>query len=118
MSLIDKIKTASDLDREKCEVPEWGVEFYLQSMTVAERERYEERLYQSKGKDGKISLKGLRTRVIIACARDEAGNAAFTDNDAPVLQSKSGIVLDRISNQALRISGLVDADELKEMEEN
>ena len=118
MGLIDQIKSANDLGSEKCTVPEWGVEFFLQSMTAGEREIYEERLYRSKGADGKVSLKGLRARVIIACARDEAGQPVFTDQDAAVLQNKSGAVLDRISNRALKISGLVDADELKEIEEN
>ncbi len=118
MSLIDKIRDAEDIARVLCEVPEWGVEFYLYSMSGAERERYEEHLYRARSADGKISMSGLRARVIIACARDEDGKRLFDDQHASMLQNKSGAVLDRIANQALKVSGLVDDSELKEMEEN
>ena len=118
MALIDDIKNADDIERKECNVPEWGVKLYLHSMSGFERDAYEEQLYRAKGKDGKVSLKGLRVRVIIACARDEAGNRVFTDEHTSVLQGKSGAVLDRIANQALKVSGMVDDDDLKEMEEN
>lgn len=117
MSLMDKIRAANDRPKEHVEVPEWGVDFYLLSMSGKDRDLYENRMLRARTGNGG-SIEGMRASLIVACAVDESGNRVFTDADIPDLQAKSGVVLDRLATVAMRVSGLITEEQAEELEKN
>ena len=86
---------------------EEGGEVIVQSMTGAERDRFESGLV-IEGKNGKqkADLKNVRARLVAATVVDEKGRKLFTPQDVEELGKISAAALDRIFEAARELSGM------------
>lgn len=105
------ILAAQDLPRETVNVPEWGGDVTVATMTGTERDTFEQEL--SDDKDNPI----FRARVLVRCLTDEAGKPLFTADDIEALSSKSAKALDRLYTVAKRLNG-IGKDEQEELRKN
>jgi hypothetical protein len=118
----DAILSASDLPKEKVEVPEWGGAVWVKTMTGAERDSFEQSIIDAKGSTVPTNVKGkvkavpkpnftnVRARLVVRAVVDEQGTRLFTDDDAEALGAKSGKALDRLFEVAQRLCGIGDKD--------
>jgi hypothetical protein len=116
----DAILQAQDLPKELVEVPEWGGEVYVRTLTSAERDSFEQSIVEQKGKSTKMNLSNLRAKLVALTVVDENGKRLFSDKDAELLGQKSAIALNRIFDVAQRLSALSqeDVEELTKNSEN
>lgn len=112
MSVIDKIKMAGDLVMKNVNVPEWGVELTLRTMTSRERDEWEQAWLQyRKTVNGDAEDQtGFYAFFLTFVALDESGKLAFTQLDIPVLLGKSSRVLTRLAKAAMKLNGIGDAE--------
>lgn len=106
----DQILEADDLTRECVEVPEWGGEVFVATMTGEARDAWEQSLVVADGGKARASMENIRARLVVATACDENGNRLFTEKDIPALGRKSAGALERICRVAQRLNGLTNAD--------
>lgn len=119
MSIADDIRAENDLPREKVPTPEWKScpVVWVRTLFAGERDAFEQNTLVKKGKTREANLLGLRARLVVATAQDEARNQLFTESDIPWLNNKSAKVLDRIFTVAQRLSGMT-ADDVEELVKN
>jgi len=110
----EEILGANDLIREVVNVPEWGGDVYVYTMTGEERDSFEVSIVDGKGK---TTFLNIRAKLCARTIRDEEGNRIFTDKEIDLLGKKSGIALDRIFDVAKRLNG-IGKEEIKELEKN
>lgn len=97
---------------------EEGGEVIVQSMTGAERDKFEASLTIDQGKKGvKADLKNVRARMVAATVVDERGRKLFTPNDVEELGKTSAAALDRIFAVSRELSGMSEKD-VEELAEN
>lgn len=110
----EQILAAADLPRELVDVPEWGGQVYVSTMTGTQRDVWEEELIAAKSPDRKANLANLRARLAAMTLVDEQGAALFTPADVEALGRKSARALDRVFTVALRLNrlGKNDVEEL------
>ncbi len=94
-----------DMRYSTLDVPEWGGEIRLKTMSFAEQSDYE------KLKESKDSA-GLIVGMVVRCAVDEHGKRLFEESDLEELQKKNTQVLVKIFHAALELNSLHE-DELK-----
>ena len=116
MAILTKaqILAANDVKRIKLEVPEWGGEVYISTMTGTARDEFETGIL-SNAKGGKVG--NARARLAAATITDEAGNLLFTADDIDALGLKSQLALDRVVSESQKLNKLTNAD-LEEAEKN
>lgn len=111
MSLISRSEFLKPLQvpRERVDLPEFGPDKHciVWGFNAKERTDFELSLQTSKGK---LNLKQVRERLIVACVRDEQGNKLFTADDIEAIGEQSSQVVQRIFNVAMRLSGFSDSD--------
>ena len=109
-----QIREVDDLPLERVDVPEWGGEVFVRTMSAAERDAWEIKTYSERGDDEQANLTDFRTRLAILCVVDETGKPIFTEEDFVWLRLKSSLVISRIYDVASRMNGLSkkDVDEL------
>jgi len=110
----EQILTAQDLKKEKVEVPEWGGDLFVISLTGKERDKFEDSIFQTKGKKLERNFANLRAKLVSLTACDENGKLLFTPADINALGEKSAAALDRVFTISQKLSGLTkeDIDEL------
>lgn len=116
----EAILAADDLPRELVQVPEWGGEVFVRTITGAERDRFEAALLgNSKSKNPQDRIRNVRARLAVLCCCDDAGQRLFRDEDAEALGAKSAAALDRVFAVGSRLNRLSKRDEeqLAETEE-
>lgn len=104
----DSILAIDDLPREKVEVPEWGGDVYVRTLTGTERDAFEQSM---QGKKNQVNLDNVRARFAVLTICDESGTRLFTHADAKDLGSKSAAALDRVFAVAQRLNGFSDQDQ-------
>lgn len=114
----DQIRTLDDRQYEDVDVPEWGGQVKVRSLTGRERDAFERTLINEK-KNGQreSNLENFRARLAILAVVDaDTKELMFTDRDAKWLGDKSAGALQRIVEVANRLSGLTpeDVEELVE----
>jgi len=103
-SLRDKIKAADDIKRELVEVPEWGVTVEVRTISGAARAQL---FAEATDKNGKLHYDDAYTGLIIASVFDpETGERVFSAADADWLKKKSSNATERLTEVAVRLSGL------------
>lgn len=105
----EAIAAASDLTRERVDVPEWGGYVYISGMTGTDRDAWESDII-SIGENGsaKQNLDNVRAKLLSRTIVDEDGVAIFPD---PVdLGKKSGAVLGRLFVIAQKLNALSNDD--------
>jgi len=106
----DAILSSDDLPRERVDVPEWGGEVFVRTLTGTERDEFEQSM---QGKKDKINLDNVRARFAVLTICDEQGTRIFNAADAAKLGSKSAAALDRVFAVAQRLNGFSNEDEQK-----
>lgn len=99
----DQILSVKDRPIEEIEVPEWGGSVGIRTISGAERDRWEATFTKDPGANGRASLAAL-------CIVGDDGERLFSAEDLAALGAKSGIALDRIFDECLRINKLRKAD--------
>jgi hypothetical protein len=110
----EQILDAQDLAKELVNVPEWGGDVYVYTMTGEERDAWEVSIMDGKGK---TSFLNIRAKLCARAIRDENGHRLFTDKEIDMLGRKSGQALDRIFDVAKKLNG-IGKEEIKELEKN
>lgn len=105
----EEILAAQDLKTETVDVPEWGGQVIVRTMTGLERDRFESSIMQG----GQRNYENLRSKVVVSTVVDAEGNSLFTLKDVEALGKKAANVIDRVFTVAIRLSGMTG----KEMEE-
>jgi hypothetical protein len=109
----DAILSADESCLLECiEVPEWGGDVYIRVMSGAERDALEAEMTGEKK-----NLANFRARFAVKVLADETGKRLFSDKDAEALGRKSGLALDRVLKDGLKINGF-DKAEIDTLEKN
>ena len=84
-------------------IPVWG-------MTPRERTEWEDSISRSSKTLQAKKKKEIRERWVIECCRDDEGNRLFTASQIEQLGQRSAVVMERLVNVALRLSGASNDD--------
>ena len=101
----DQILMCDDLPREIIQVPEWGGEVQVRTMTGADRDAFEASLINKDNQSGG-RLENVRARLVSLALCDESGGRLFNDADVISLGQKSAKALDRVFTVAQRLNGI------------
>lgn len=109
MTLLTKeqILQQDDLKSEIVNVPEWGGEVRVCTMSGFARDRFESSITS---KTGVMDMKNVRAKLAAATIVDENGNLLFDENDITKLGNKSCAALDRVFAAAQRLNLITNAD--------
>ena len=112
------ILAVNDRVTELVEVPEWGGSVYVRTMSAAERDREERRIYDAQqGKKGSEAMANFRARFLALTLVDEQGTPLFTMREVDQLAEKSFAVVSRLFEVSQRING-VTKEEMEAIEGN
>jgi hypothetical protein len=105
VSIKDKIRSSADMARESITVDEWDVTLEVRSMSARQRAKFASSFDQGATTD---RIETLWRSVLTSCCFDpETNELLFDDSDMEwLLNEKSGVVVDRIVNACLEVSGL------------
>lgn len=107
MSIRDQIMKAKDITSEMLEIKEWGVTVEVRTMTARERARVMENSVDPN--TGKASISTMYPEIAISCVYDpESGEKVFDNKDKELLLDKSGAVLEKIAQVAMKLSGMTE----------
>lgn len=108
MALLTKsqILAAEDLKYRTVQVPEWGGEVRVGSMTGLQRDHYDAAMLEARKSGDELSLVAA---LIAACVVGEDGNPIFTEDDVAALGRKSNVALRRVFDAALDLNVLSPA---------
>jgi hypothetical protein len=119
MNILTKeaILAAEDLPRELVNVPEWGGEVYVRTMSGTDRDSFETSLIArsdaESGADtgsvagaGSTRMDNVRARLVALALCDTDGVRLFDDADIVALGRKSARALDRVFAVAQRLNGI------------
>jgi hypothetical protein len=102
----DAILKADDLKKQVVNVPEWGGDVVIATMTGEARDAWEQSLVANKA----VSLENIRARLLAATAVDEEGKRLFSEKDVAALGRKSAAALDRCVKVAQKLNKLTESD--------
>ena len=111
--MLDKktILQSDDLPRELVEVPQWGGQVYVRTLTGSERDEFEQScLVNKKGKSKDVNLTNIRARLCVLCICEESGTRLFDARDVDSLGKKSAAALDLVFSVAQKLNGLGQED--------
>lgn len=112
------ILAVNDRLTELVEVPEWGGSVYVRTMSAAERDLEERRIYDAQqGKKGSAAMANFRARFLALTLVDEQGAPLFTLKEVDQLAEKSFAVVSRLFEVSQRING-VTKEEIEAIEGN
>ena len=97
----DAILAADDLPRETVNIPEWGGEVLVRTMSGTDRDAFEASLLE---KDGR--MENVRARLVALTLCDSQGDRLFDDSEIAALGRKSARALDRVFSVAQRLNGI------------
>ena len=92
------------------EVPEWGGEVCVRSLSAAERDRLEASMIKVRGKEKSVNLENIRAKVLSMAVCDEDGKRLFSESDVKELGGKNAAAVQRVFVAAQRLAGLTDSD--------
>jgi hypothetical protein len=99
----EQILQADDRPTETVNVPEWGGEVIIKTMSGAERSGYDEGNRQIRGDSYVLDLKNLPAKLLSRCLVGDDGEPLFTIAE---LNQKSSKVLNRLFEVATKMNGL------------
>lgn len=97
-----RIVAATDTKLNTVNVPEWGGEVCLKTLTGSERDSFEESYSGEK-------MKNFRCRFLVLTLCDENGERLFADDEADVVGKKSSLVISRLFEKAWQLNAFSDA---------
>lgn len=116
MAILSKeeILKAKDADTVVVNVPKWGGDVIVSTMTGNARDRFESSIV---GKNGGMNMQNIRAKLVAACVVDEDGKLLFTQDDIVALSKKSSVALDKVFNAAQKLNAISD-DDVEELAKN
>lgn len=110
MSLLtkDQILNADDLPTKEIEVPQWGGNVLIRTMTAFERDRFEKKMFGDGDKKNRPD--NIRATLASLAIVDESGDRMFTDKDIVALGKKSAAALDRVFAEIQKLNAVSDKD--------
>ncbi len=102
----DQILAADDMGLKEVAVPEWGGSVYIRVMTVGERDEYERMWIGQRDK----GIENFRTQYLARVLCDEKGELLFTRDKTAALARKSGAVMGRLFDEAMRHNRMTEED--------
>lgn len=114
MSFLTKeqIIQAQDLKTEVVDVPEWGGQVRVRTITAKERDAFETQLASEKG-----GLENIRAKFVAATLIDEKGKLLFDEMQISQLGNKSGAAVDKVFAIGQKLAGL-GAKDVEELTKN
>jgi len=116
MALLTKeqILRVKDIETRTVNVPEWGGDVLVRSLSATERDYFESKLVDQSGGKVRANLQNIKARLASMAIVDEDGNRVFTEQEIAILGTKSAAALNRISEAITDMSGISkkDMDEL------
>lgn len=100
MSLRESILAKDDRKKVKINVPEWGCEVYLYSMTARDFTS----LLAMTERSGGVTPEDWYSRIVYLSVCDENGTRIFNESDIPELQDKNAKVIQRIARRAEQLN--------------
>ena len=110
----DQIFNASDHQIKTLNIPEWGGDICLKTMTGFQRDKYESEILKCQKNN---SFVNMRVKLAIYTVCDEDGNLLFEEKDINLLTKKSASALDKIFDEATKMNGISEED-IEELEKN
>ena len=102
----EQILAAADAKTFEVSVPEWGGEIYIRVMSVGERDAHELEWLRCKEK----GVPNFRTKFLARVISDKDGNRLFNDHQIDALSKKSGSVMSRLFNEAMKFNAVSEED--------
>lgn len=102
----EQILAADDMGLKEVSVPEWGGSVYIRVMTVGERDEYERMWIGQKEK----GIANFRTQYLARVLCNEKGELLFTRDKVDALAAKSGAVMGRLFDEAMKHNKMTEAD--------
>lgn len=124
MDIRQHILLADDLPRAP--VRAWGTDFFVRTMTAAERDDFEAALFVARMKEEsdedyaerrRAATRNLRSKLVVKVAIDADGKRIFADEDAPLLGEKSNKELQKVFDAISKLNAIGE-EEIKELEKN
>ena len=109
-----QILKAKDIVTETVNVPEWGGDVIVTTLSSKVRDLWEQSMLDS---DRNVDLSNAKAKLCARAIVDEKGERIFNDNDIEALGKKSASVLSRIYAVASRLNGL-SPDDIEELVKN
>lgn len=106
MSIRERLKAAGLKKPLRVEVPGLNGDLYVRSMTVGERDAYEN-LWLTRGKGG---VKDFRSELLCRVLCDENGGRIYADADVAEVASLDGAILSRVFDLAAAHNKLTEKD--------
>lgn len=109
----EMILNADDMEYETVDVPKWGGEITLKTLTGTVRDKFEASMIAtSKSGQQTQNLDNLRARLIVLCAidRDDNDLPIFQPEDIKALGKKSAASLDLVFSAAQKLNGFTKED--------
>lgn len=101
------VANADDIETEKVTIKAWGCTVEVRGMDGSRRSKYLARLIKAREEEDTDALGQLEAELVVACVFDPEDNtAAFTEEDIPLLMTKSGFIIGALAMKAQRMSGL------------
>lgn len=109
MAILSKeqILSVDDSKTQVVEVPEWGGEVIISTMSGFARDRFEASCI---GKGGGMNMQNIRAKLVAATVVDEQGNLLFNEKDVSALGRKSCAALERVFEAAQRLNKISEED--------
>lgn len=103
----EQILSAEDAKTITVDVPEWGGEIMIATMSGFARDQFEASLL---GKNGGTNTANIRAKLAAATIVDDKGALLFTDKDIMALGKKSSAALDRVFEASQKLNRISDGD--------
>tara|TARA_R110002012_G_scaffold120651_1_gene270058 strand:+ start:13669 stop:14010 length:342 start_codon:yes stop_codon:yes gene_type:complete len=103
---LDEIKSVDDIKTQTVQVPEWGGELLVKSMSGRLRSNLEQKV-SSNAPHGDVKM-----MIVTACCVKDDGTPMFSTSDKKWLAEKAAAPLETIFEAACKMSGIgIDAAE-------
>jgi len=99
----DQILATHDLPSVVVNVPEWGGEMTLKTLTGEERDRWQNDWIEWRKEQGAVCFEAF---LIVAVACDPDNKPIFQRSDVRTLNAKSSAVISRLYRIAARMNGI------------
>jgi hypothetical protein len=102
----EQILSADDMGLKKVNVHEWGGDVFIRVMSVGERDAYERKWIGKK----ETGIDNFRTQYLAGVLCDEGGKLLFTRDQIDALAQKSGAVMGRLFDEAMKHNRMTEED--------
>ena len=114
MLTAEAILNADDINKRKLYIPEWKGDVYVKTMEGTDRDRFDMVVMeQRKAYDEESKELYYRATLVVFTACDESGKLMFTKAQIPEVSKKSSTALNRITDIAQKLNGMVKEEEIE-----